>query len=133
MIKCIHEECCWPECEKTCGLVPAEENYPVGASLEEGLIYHLQGRISELKTQLKNYQDQIRMARLEILTADKKLKSFIVSEWDNYPRACKYGYEDCVYDPGYLRKHDLDWWKELGMPITCEHCKDGSGYDDEDK
>lgn len=56
MIKCVHEECRWPECEMTCGLVPEEEFYPVGASAEEGLIYHLQGRIAELKARIEEYE-----------------------------------------------------------------------------
>ena len=131
MIKCIHEECCWPECEKTCGLVPAEENYPVGASLEEGLIYHLQGRIGELKAELQNTRKMIR----DWYSASHELihKINLPSSYDNYERACKYGYRDCVCDPGYIRKHHPDWWKDLGMPTTCDECEDGSGYDDEDK
>lgn len=128
MIKCIHEECCWPECEKTCGLVPAEENYPVGASLEEGLIYHLQGRIGELKTELQNTQKMIR----DWYNASHEL-IYKINLPSSYEHACKYGYRDCVRDPGYIRKHYPDWWKDLGMPITCDECEDGSEYDDEDK
>ena len=52
MIKCIYDECRWPKCYKTCGLVPKEEIHVVGSSAEEGLIYHLQGRIAELKAEL---------------------------------------------------------------------------------
>ena len=131
MIKCIHEECCWPECNKTCGLVPAEENYPVGASLEEGLIYHLQERISELKTELAECHRLMTQARMNARQIDRAL--ITPSSFDDYPRACKYGYHDCVCDPGYIRKHYPDWWKDLGMPTTCDECEDGDGYDDEDK
>lgn len=131
MIKCIYEECQWPECEKTCGLVPAEENYPVGASLEEGLIYHLQGRIGELKAEIAECHRLMTQARINARQIDRAL--ITPTDFDNYPRACKYGYLDCVCDPGYIRKHYPDWWKDLGMPTTCDECKDGSGYDDEDK
>ena len=47
MIKCVHDECQWPECDKTCGMVPTGD-YAVGSSAEEQLIYHLQERIAEL-------------------------------------------------------------------------------------
>ena len=141
MIKCIHDECRWPECDKTCGLVPKEEIHVVGSSAEEGLIYHLQGRIAELKAELAgcyNIMDDIRItlnstkkAFIAIDTTRKALN--ISSHWDDYPRVCKFGYSDCIHDPGYLRKHCFEWWKELGMPTTCEHCSDGEEYDDEDK
>ena len=131
MIKCIYEECRWPECDKTCGLVPTEKNYSVGVSLEESLIYHLQGRISELKAELAECHQLMAQARINAHQIDKAL--IVPSSYDNYERVCKYGYMDCVCDPGYIRKHHLEWWKDLGMPITCDECKDGSGYDDEDK
>lgn len=131
MIKCIHEECQWPECEKTCGLVPAEENYPVGASLEEGLIYYLQGRIGELKTELAECKAIMCDWHRNLNKLAHTIK--VPNACDDYERVCKYGYMDCVCDPGYIRKHYPDWWKDLGMPITCDECEDGSGYDDEDK
>jgi hypothetical protein len=141
MVKCIHDECCWPVCDKTCGLVPKDENYNADLSAEKGLIYHLQGRIAELKTELAgrcNVIDDIRItlnstkkALVAIDTTRKTLN--ISSHWDDYERVCKFGYGDCIHDPGYLRKHYPDWWKELGMPISCEHCDKGEEYDDEDK
>ena len=131
MIKCIHEECRWPECDKTCGLVPAEKNYPVGASLEEGLIYHLQGRIGELKAELAECHRLMSQVRINARQIDRAL--IMPPSYDNYERACKYGYVDCVCDPGYIRKHHLEWWKDLGMPTTCDECENGSEYDDEDK
>ena len=131
MLRCKYDECQWPECEKTCGLVPAEENYPVGASLEEGLIYHLQGRIGELKAEIAECHRLMTQARIDARQIERALMTS--TDFDNYTRVCKYGYHDCVCDPGYIRKHYPDWWEELGMPITCDECKDGSGYDDEDK
>ena len=61
------------------------------------------------------------------------------------PITCKFGYKDCVNDPGYIYAHHPDWYKELygdksyeeaakdpesGCALcTAEHCQ----YDDEDK
>lgn len=60
------------------------------------------------------------------------------------PITCKFGFKDCVNDPGYIFANYPDWYKELygdkdfyeaakdeegcGM-CTKEHCQ----YDDEDK
>lgn len=49
-----------------------------------------------------------------------------------YP-SCPYGYNDCVYDPMYIKEHYPDWYKDLGCPTDCEACEGGSEYDDEDK
>jgi hypothetical protein len=40
---------------------------------------------------------------------------------------------DCVYDPAYLKEYCTEWWIKLGMPTSCENCKNGEKYDDEDK
>lgn len=67
---------------------------------------------------------------------------------DNFlanPITCKFGYKDCVNDPGYIYATDPDWYKELYGDksyeeaaldpknscafCTAEHCR----YDDEDK
>lgn len=61
------------------------------------------------------------------------------------PITCKFGYKNCVNDPGYIYATDPDWYKELygdksyedaakdpenGCALcTAEHCQ----YDDEDK
>ena len=131
MVKCIHDECRWPECDKTCGLVSKEKVYVVGSSAEEGLIYHLQGRIAELKAELTECRNVINDARITLDTMRPAL--IITSFWDDYERACKHGYADCVCDPGYLKKHHNKWWIELGMPTTCDDCDCGECYDDEDK
>lgn len=44
-----------------------------------------------------------------------------------FPSQCKFGYDDCVCDPAYL-KHFYQQEK-----ANCDGCKDGSWYDDEDK
>ena len=131
MLKCIYDECRWPECDKTCGLVPKEEIHVVGSSAEEGLIYHLQGRIAELKAELTECRNIINDTRVIIDTMRPAL--ITPSPRDDYERACKHGYANCVCDSGYLKKHHNKWWIELGMPTTCNDCDCGECYDDEDK
>ena len=46
---------------------------------------------------------------------------------------CKYGHEDCVLDPGYIKFHHEKWYKDLGEPKDCPDCYDGDLFDDEDK
>lgn len=59
MIKnCKHKICCWPECDKACGLVP-KEDYVVGSSDEEMLIYELQAEIERLHAQCDYLADVI--------------------------------------------------------------------------
>jgi hypothetical protein len=50
-----------------------------------------------------------------------------------YTPTCPHGYEDCVYDPAYIKKHYPEWYEDLGCPTTCENCPAGERYDDEDK
>ena len=63
----------------------------------------------------------------------------------SHPVTCKFGYTNCVNDPGYIYAHHPEWYKELygNMDFrkaardpesgcndcTKEHCQ----YDDEDK
>ncbi len=51
--------------------------------------------------------------------------------------SCKHGFSDCVYDPLYIKHHDLTWFKELypdgDITNACEDCENGECYDDEDK
>lgn len=134
MIKCIHDTCCWPNCNKTCGLVTAETD-------ERLLIYHLQNEIKKLKDQNKKLFDAVQLMRGSLAThIQKPLNRIATSLMPDYERVCPFGETDCVYDPGYIRHYYPDWWKELGMPTTCSHVitdTDGnqycSSYDDEDK
>ena len=50
-----------------------------------------------------------------------------------YTPTCPHGYEDCVYDPAYIKTHYPEWYEDLGCPTTCENCPAGERYDDEDK
>lgn len=131
MLKCIYNECRWPDCKRTCGLVPESKDYTHDSSAEENLIYHLQNRISELRVELQKCHAAMEDAMEEAFASIGHIKRALTTPTyhDDYPRACKLGYDDCIHDPGYLRKYCFEWWKELGMPITCEHCE----YDDEDK
>ena len=50
-----------------------------------------------------------------------------------YTPTCPHGYDDCVYDPAYIKRHYPEWYEDLGCPTTCEDCSAGERYDDEDK
>jgi len=61
------------------------------------------------------------------------------------PITCKFGYKDCIHDPGYIYATDPDWYKELygdksyeeaakDPENSCAFCTDEHClYDDEDK
>lgn len=133
MLKCKYTDCCWSECDKTCGLVPPSD-YVVGSCAEEGLIYELQRRIQQEKNATittRIYANRIKGNVDMILDAHPGI--------DDYERVCPYGYRDCVYDPGYVKTYHKQQWIKMGMPTTCgESCggKDGgycNDYDWEDK
>lgn len=127
MIKCIHNECQWPECDKTCGLVPTGD-YAVGSSLEEGLIYHLQGRIADLLAE----REETRALVFEVNRVAKLAARECSWDYDEVKacvKVCKHGYADCVNNPEYMRRYHTECWIEDGMPTECEECY----YDDEDK
>ena len=131
MIKCIHDECRWPECDKTCGLVPSGD-YAVGSSAEEKLIYHLQHRNDELLAEIAELRQ--RMTSIQI-ALDKICRGFNtpIDKVKRLSKACKFGYVECIHNPEYIRRNYPDWWIELGMPIDCPNCEEGDYYDDEDK
>ena len=133
MIKCIYDQCQWPECDKTCGLVPTGD-YVAGSCAEEKLIAHLQGRIEDLMDTLKAsqlYASSLLLSLSQVTRQVQDFKAFV--DTDSYVPTCPHGCCDCVYDPAYIRKHYPDWWKDLGMPTSCENCPNGERYDDEDK
>lgn len=131
MLKCIHDQCQWPECDKTCGLVPTG-GYIAGSSAEEKLILHLQNEIAELLATLDSTKFHLGRAINNICSELTIIESDLPAI-NEYIPSCPHGYCDCVYDPAYIRKHYPDWWKDLGMPTSCKNCPDGERYDDEDK
>ena len=53
-----------------------------------------------------------------------------------YEPQCKCGFIDCIYDNGYIKATYPEWYEELQQRKgidTCDVCKNGSHYDDEDK
>lgn len=134
MLKCEYKTCQWPECNKTCGLVP-KGDYVAGSCAEENLIYELQKRIEQLQIDAvtaRVYANRLR-GNLNMLLDT-------IPQTHDYERTCPFGYSDCVYDPGYIREFYLDEWIEDGMPTTCgDICggkEDGgycNNYDWEDK
>lgn len=134
MIKCIYDECQWPKCDKTCGMVPPGD-YPFGVCHEEKLIYHLQQRISKLNAELRN----LRLDAVALNNVINKNLLRIINPLTNLDaefecrcaETCLHGYIDCVHNPEYIRRNYPEWWIELGMPIFCDPEK--CCYDDEDK
>jgi hypothetical protein len=66
------------------------------------------------------------------------------SYFQEYKPVCPKGYDDCVYDPGYIKYYCPDWYEDLygdlspeEAVLTKEGCmKEGEYcdyYDDEDK
>ena len=129
MIKCIHDECCWPECDKTCGLTPTG-NYEAGSSAEESLIHHLQCRIDELLAANEEFRQKIMAAKMIVRSLEKSL--WIPTEEEvAYEKVCLHGWVDCIHNPEYIRRNYPEWWVELGMPTECT--EESCYYDDEDK
>lgn len=60
-----------------------------------------------------------------------------------YIPTCRYGCDDCIHDPAYIKATYPDWYAELygkqspeeaaKDPRGCAACSDANGYDDEDK
>lgn len=62
------------------------------------------------------------------------------SHYSEYARVCPSGYQDCVYDPGYIKYYHPKWYKSLYGDKTPEQAVKSNGcskecdhYDDEDK
>lgn len=128
MIDCKHKICCWPECDKTCGLVPVGD-YPVGASEEEDLIYHLQEEIKKRDKFIENIYWTLKDAHNKIDNALIPTYGILKDATADYEPACPLGYSDCLNDPAWLKYFDYDEWKKDGCPTTCHHYKGkGTGY-----
>jgi hypothetical protein len=62
-----------------------------------------------------------------------------------YRPTCKFGWDECIYDPAYIYSTYPDWYKSLYGDMTpeeaaskfkkscCFNCTNGDLYDDEDK
>ncbi len=62
-----------------------------------------------------------------------------------YRPTCKFGWDDCIYDPAYIYSTYPEWYKSLYGDMTpeeaalkfkkscCFNCTNGDLYDDEDK
>ena len=133
MNKCIHSRCQWPQCDKTCGLVPTGD-YKAGSSEYEPLIKHLIEEIVSLKIQLDSTNFWVSAALDSLKPVQTDLThAYNESNTSSYYPTCPHGYCDCVYDPAYIRHNHPKWWIDLGMPTSCNHCLEGERYDDEDK
>lgn len=69
--------------------------------------------------------------------------SHLTDYFKAYNFTCRFGYEDCIHDPAYIKCHYPDWYQSLYGnktpeeasldPEGCANCKNGEDYDDEDK
>lgn len=60
-----------------------------------------------------------------------------------YTPTCPHGYDDCIYDPAYIKASSPEWYvtlygdkapEEVARDAgSCGRCIDGEFYDDEDK
>lgn len=64
----------------------------------------------------------------------------LYSYFQAYIPVCPQGWDDCVYDPAYIKHHYPDWYKELYRNMTPKEAakkscneNDKYCYDDEDK
>lgn len=48
------------------------------------------------------------------------------SLYQKYIPTCPRGYEDCVYDPAYIKYNCPDWYKELYGDLTAEQASEKS-------
>ena len=132
MIRCIYDECQWPNCDKTCGLTPAED-YVLGDCKEEALIFHLQDEIKALSEKIDAIDKHLGSTLFLINQAYHSIPEK-TTRYDKCAEVCKFGYGDCIYNPMYIKMTYPDWWVELGMPTECADCNDENcRYDDEDK
>ena len=121
MIRCIYDECQYPDCDFTC-----EKD-------RDDIIKMLQERRDEL---LLERQSLV----ASILSVEKAARDacrgygFRDNEYEACAKVCQFGYVDCIHNPEYLRRHHPEYWIKLGMPTECEDCSDERcAYDDEDK
>lgn len=107
MIKCIHDICYWPNCDKTCGMATTGAS---SSTDERLLIHHLQNEIKKLNEQNKKLFNTIQLIRGSLTThIQKPLDRIAASLMPDYERICPFGEIDCVYDPGYIRHYYPDW------------------------
>ena len=101
------------------------------------------GYDSKTCTDKWNNRDRNRVKPIEIVPNDLS-ETMCMDEGPNqfkhvyYKPNCPHGYEDCVWDPMYIYSTYPKWYKSLygeadPRTITCDNCKNGERYDDEDK
>lgn len=120
------------------------ELYPTDADIKQRLD-QLQHTTGEPKaTYIK------RLIREDIRRHNKELRRVCTTtamegpnrfETVEYTPMCRQGYEDCIHDPAYIKATYPEWYAELygkntrldALVHTCDLCKQGSMFDDEDK
>ena len=114
ILRCEFKNCRWPDCEGTCGLTNGEKPN-AHHSAEESLIYHLQGEISKRDREITRLRNAL-SAAIQNLSYD--LDRGLTKD-NEYRNVCIHGYSWCTNNPAYLRDHNTDYWKAIGMPTHC--------------
>lgn len=127
MINCKYKICQWPECDKTCGLVPTGD-YLVGTSEEEELIYHLQNEIIKKDKALAALNKAFHLLKNDIITEMKNASEQFMIETSEFEICCPLKYPDCGNDPGWRKHFDYEDWVEDGCPSECSFYAEGMGY-----
>lgn len=120
MLKCVHYSCQFPNCDRTCDLIPLDSRNDLDYA---PLINMLQKTIATQHSKMFELQSSIISLRNTIL--DFPLRT-VISLINENP------YNDtCVNSPYYQKIHNFDLWVATGMPTECpisNSCKDCSHY-----
>ena len=121
MIRCIHNECQYPDCDFTCEMD------------RDDIIKMLQERRDDLLSQIEKSRILLSVVESAARSACMSLQGSC-NEYEACAKVCQFGYVDCIHNPEYLRRHHPEYWIKIGMPTECEDCSDERcAYDDEDK
>lgn len=105
-----------------------------------------EAKVSDLIETLKVKAADIReeQKKLEGLVRTLAMEGPNQFDWVYYKPTCKFGYENCIHDPAYIKATYPEWYERLygGLsPETAAKCEGGCSactedncyYDDEDK
>ena len=118
MIRCIYDECQYPDCDFTC-----EKD-------RDDIIKMLQERRDELLAERQVWRNHLSKVESAVHSMDFAVR-FNTDEVRTCEKTCLHGYDDCIHNPEYLRRHHPEYWIKIGMPTECD--PNECFYDDEDK
>lgn len=118
MIRCIYDECQYPDCDFTC-----EKD-------RDDIIKMLQERRDELLAERQVWRNHLSKVESAVHSMDFVVR-FNTDEVRTCEKTCLHGYDDCIHNPEYLRRYHPEYWIKIGMPTECD--PNECFYDDEDK